>query len=479
MNPYLRVNVEVDQPGRGVRSVDIVSAVLRAAKRQPQSAGFRLPPVRILAHQLGVSKNTVAAAYDELVARGTVESTPRRGIFLCGASRPSDAPRAPIPPNPKLLSPSMDAQVSAARPGVDLSRVFIDPALLPRDKLAVCFRSVLRLPGIHTFYDAQGYLPLRQAIAERVRRRGIPARAEHVIITTGSQQALDIACRALVDKSIATENPAYALGKRLFEMNALRVTGLAFNPFQGIDLPAWSRQLRTAKPSLLYLTTNFQNPTGYSLSTEESSRILALANELPMGILEDDWGSDMLPFSEYRPPLRALGGSNVLYMNSFTKKLLPAIRIGYLLANDQTVGALVEAKRVSTLGNPTLMEAALSEFLDRGYYDVHLKRLQESLDQRYQLCLKLLRQHMPDGVQWTTPGGGPLLWVQLPSQVDVTSLQRRLKPQRISISSSSSSFFGPPHLHGFKLGYAFPTPKELGDSIPKLARAIRAEMELG
>jgi 2-aminoadipate transaminase len=318
---------------------------------------------------------------------------------------------------------------------------------------------------------------LRQLIAERLRRRGIPAFAEHLIITTGSQQALDIVCRALSEKSIATENPAYALAKRLFEMNGVTVTGLSFDPFRGIDVDAWSRQLREARPSLLYLTTSFHNPTGYSHTTEDLEAILRIAPDIPMGILEDDWGSDMLSYSEYRPSLRALGGPHVLYMNSFTKKLLPAMRVGYLLANEQTVAALVEAKRVSTLAGPMLMEVSLFEFLDRGYYDTHLERLQSALDGRYRLCIDLLRRTMPEGVAWTTPGGGPLLWVELPKTVDLERLGERLAAERIHIDTSRASFFGAPHLHGFKLGYAYPKPGQLESAIPRLAQAIARELE--
>lgn len=478
MEPYLRLNVNPhgDRPGRPAGAKDIVAAIVMAARGRPANPGLRLPPVRVLAHQLGISKNTVAAAYAEVAARGVVEGRRRQGVYLRGAAATSRAAPRYEPASPRLQAARLPADPRARPDILSLSRVFVDPQLLPRKRLTECIRSVLRTPGIHTFYDRQGYPPLRQLVAERLRRRGIPARAEHVIITTGSQQALDIVCRALAEKRIATENPAYSLAKRLFEMNGLTVTGLSFDPFRGVDVDAWSRQLRKARPGLLYLTTNFHNPTGYSHTTEELDAILRIAADLAMGILEDDWGSEMLSYSEYRPPLRALGGPHVLYMNSFTKKLLPSMRVGYLLANEQSVAALVEAKAVSTLGSPTLMEVSLFEFLDRGYYDTHLEQLQAALDARYRLCIDLLRRTMPEGVSWTTPGGGPLLWVELPRAVDLSRLGERLAAERIHIDTSRESFFGVPHLHGFKLGYAYPTPEQLERGIPILAQAIAREL---
>ena len=323
-------------------------------------------------------------------------------------------------------------------------------------------------------YDSQGFRSLREIIATRLKKRGISASAEDLIITTGSQQALDVATRCLKNRSIATENPAYGLGKALFEMNQMVVVGLPLDPFKGIDLKKWESLLSKSRPSALYITTNFHNPTGFSYSSSELNGIIQLAQKYKFGIIEDDWGSDMLPFTEYRPPLRTLAGDNVLYMNSFTKKLLPSLRIGYLLGNSQNRESLLMSKRVASIANPTIIEAALFEFLDRGYYDTHLKNLQHQLNLRYQNCLGSLKSLMPNGIQWTEPGGGPVLWLELPKQIDLNILSNTCREKGVLLDQRVQDwFFGEPHLHGIKIGFAQETERRMTQGLEILAQEIR------
>lgn len=476
-NAWVSLDIMTERPGGKARMADIVASYAQAIGAGRVPAGARLPPVRALEVRYGISKNTVQAAYDELCARGLCESRAREGVFV---ARPlpatAIATAAPdsqaTPPAPQLRpAPAMSSWPDTSCTW--LSAVFIDPELLPRERLAECFRSVLAAP-LRPFYDAQGHRGLREVIAHRLGRRAIDASPDQIIVTAGSQQAIDLVARANLARTVALETPVYASAKLLFEGLDYRVTPLPIDPFGPLDRALWEARLRRDRPSLAYLITSYHNPTGRSYDSDELAFILDLARELGFGLFEDDWGSDMLSLSAYRPTLRALGGPNVLYCDSFTKKLLPSLRTGYLVAPPELMPALVAAKRVATLGQASLIEAALCEFLERGYYDTHLARMQTELEARYLHALETLRALFPEpDVRFGTPGGGPTIWLELPRTIDLGAVRARTREKKVVIEDATSHFTGTPHLHGFRIGYAFLPPERLAAGLEVVADAVR------
>jgi DNA-binding transcriptional MocR family regulator len=471
------VGLHVSSGARRATAADIVASVQREIASGALPAGARLPPVRALEKQLGLSKNTAQAAYDELVACGLVEAREREGVFVLGSPRAAAAAPVLEAPLPELVPPPLALPAPASRGQTQLSTVFIDPDLLPTARIAECARAVLRR-GMPSQYEPQGYLPLRAAIAERLCARGLDVHRDEVVITTGSQQSLDVVARALATRRIAVESPVYGYAKLLFESLGHDLIGLPIDPFRaggGIDLALWEQRLAARPaPGLAYLISAFHNPTGYSYSSAELRGVLELCQRHGVAILEDDWGSDMLSGGEYRPMLRMLGGDHVLYVNSFTKKLLPSLRVGFIAAARELVPALVAMKRLSTLGNPWITEAVVAELLERGLYDAHLLSLQRALDARYSACLAALDDLMPDGVRWTRPGGGPTLWLEVPRSIDLPALQDHLARRGVAAGSASVAFLGEPHLHGFRIAYAYLSERELAAALTLVADGIRA-----
>lgn len=498
MPPPLRLSLGGDSPARPRDPSSLASQL--APQLAAAAPGARLPTTRSLALQLGCSPTTVATAYQLLADAALISRSGRdgRGFAVAaaddrgGAAADDDAdradrPRRDGPPPPELLPVFPANRPARGTPGyLTLSSAFLDPRLLPRAELAACLRRALRSPGLATYADAQGYLPLRQLIAQRLRRAGIAAVPEHLLLTIGSQHALDLVVGSLVTRRVATEDPSYLAARALLQRRGLAITPLPVEPFGAelgspfgcFDPARWRRLLAADRPALAYLTSSFQNPTGASYTSRELHQILEWSRELGFGILEDDWAEGMLPHGARKPTLRGLGGASVLYMNAFTKKTLPSLRVGYVAGDERTIPSLLQAKKLSINGSPALLEEALCDLLAGGHYDAYLQRAQREVAARYRHCLSALRALMPRSARWTLPGGGPLLWLELPRHVDLEALIVELAERKVLVSSQRAAFAAAsrdarPHLHGLSLGYAFPDRDEMTRALEILADCLR------
>ena len=353
--------------------------------------------------------------------------------------------------------------------GIRLSTVLVDPALLPKAEIEACARRVIER-GLDALPEPQGARALREAIAAQLAKGRIIAAPDEVIVTTGSQQAIDLVARALEVRRVATESPVYGHARMLFEAAGVAVTALPLDPFDGPDLDLWAARVAEARPGLLYLQSRFQNPTGRTYTRAELERVLAIAEASGAGILDDDWAADMLPHGAAHPTLRALGGASVLYAGSFTKKLFPALRVGFLVAPAALVASLVGQKRLSSLSGVHLAEAIVAEYMQSGGYDAHLARLQPELAARRDACVAALRRAMPAGARFVEPAGGPTLFLEVPPGTDLAALRARLAARGVHVEDPSpAEHGGGPRLRGFRVSYAFCPPADLERAIAIVA----------
>ena len=360
---------------------------------------------------------------------------------------------------------------------LQLGSVFIGSELLPIKQVQKCMERLLKKSGLQYMYDAQGFRPLRQSIASRLQKDGISADPDWILMTTGSQNALDICSRSFHWKSVAMENPGYGGAKHLFELNGLKTIGLHLDPFVGPNFKQWRKALLSSKANAIYLTPHFHNPTGYSYKDDEIQKLLQLCEEFSLEIIEDDWASDMRKSVSTKRSLRAQVGSSILYINSFTKKLLPSLRLGYVLANEEKMSSILRVKQLTTLGNPALIERVLFEFLESGDYDKHLRHLQKQMQLRYHHCQEMLQELMPLDVRWTQPSGGPILWLELPPSVSLSRLHEQLEKRNVFLDRRTPEwFFGRPHIHGIKIGYGYYPEEVMQKGLEILAEEIERQL---
>jgi 2-aminoadipate transaminase len=456
----------------------------------------RLPPTRSLAEELEVSRVTVVNAYAELAAEGWVQAHVGRGTFVSDRRRHVDRAWAdgPFTWHTTLLRPP---GVSASSMLADMLHLSQQPDLIsfamgapaseffPVRDFRQALNVVLRRDGAEAlqYAEASGHKPLQTAIAGVVRARGIKASPGEVLITSGSQQGLDLAARVLTQpgQCVVTESPTYLGALDAFQSHGVRIVGVPLDE-EGLRMDLLERALSRHHPRLIYTIPTFHNPTGITMSERRRERLLALAGQYHVPILEDGVGSELRYEGTAPLSLRALDRrGRVVYLNSFSKILLPGIRVGYVLASGRIQERLVAAKQSADLFTSSLMQRALAEYLGAGHLDHHLARVRQTYRTRRDAMLEGLARYMPAGAHWSTPRGGLCLWVRLSS--GVSTVQLYLTAIDCGVAFAVGSVFFP--LEGvesdgsssrcLRLNFAAHGPELIKEGLRRLGKALREE----
>jgi len=422
--------------------------------------GTRLPSIRALAVQLGVNRNTVAHAFRELAEKGYVETRFGGGSI---ATRPAPAlPPERHPPAQAVAAPltardweqrfarHVGAYLSAASPPlfpagrtrpINLFQMRPDSGLFPLERFRRCLNTVLRRGGrrLLDYGSPAGYLPLREQIARRLRQANVGADPSQVLIVTGSQQGIDLLARAFVDPGdrVVVESPMYSIALKMLTVNGARLHPSLVGP-QGIDTKALEQLGPQAPPKLFYAVPNFQNPTTHSYSLEEKAELLRHAYRLDSVVIEDASDTELHGEPNQWPALASLDTSGrVIHLNTFSKTLAPAMRVGYLAAPAHLVRRLAELKEMTDLSQSLILQAAIAEFMERGYFDEHVAHLREAYRTRMERVLQMLEATLPAEAPFTRPDGGLCVWVDLPSHLDPQRLFEHLRGRGVLVSPGS------------------------------------------
>jgi GntR family transcriptional regulator/MocR family aminotransferase len=396
---------------------------------------YRLPPTRHLATELATHRNTVVHAYAALESAGFVSSEVGRGTFVAARSegraheRPSEPPAGAAGggmPWSSLLSrgavvePLRRAERigrrTVGKDAINLTRMSPSADLLPHELLRRCTDHVLRTKrsAALSYAPAEGLSQLRGLIAEDLARQGVPAKADDIVVTTGSQQALDVLARALVNPGdpFLVDSTTYGGAINLLSLAGARLVPIPSDD-EGPDPTALARFSRAGAKGL-YLMPNAHNPTGAVISAERRAAIVRWSRDAGVPIIEDDYGADLVLSDDPAPPaLRAMDG-DVLHVGTFSKRLIPGLRVGFVVCPPALRPTVVALKGAMDLGTSALVQYALAEFLERGYLRAHLNRTLPEYRARRDALQRGLAAHLPRGLRWREPGRGLVLWLPLP-----------------------------------------------------------------
>jgi GntR family transcriptional regulator/MocR family aminotransferase len=452
----------------------------------------RLPPTRDLALELEVHRNTVVRAYEELEASGFVNSTVGRGTFVAQLSPDMVRDQAAKLSNVSAINwRSLASRAALAEPlsrverlappsadVIHLSRLQPSADLLPHELMRRSIDHVLKHAGAKTlaYSPPEGLPRLRQLISEDLGREGVPAAMEDIVITTGSQQALDVLARSLINpgEPFLIDASTYTGAVNLLSVVGAKLISVPVDD-DGPDLASLSRLERSGAKGY-YLMPNCHNPTGASISRDRREALVDWSLRSGIPLIEDDYGEGLSLDDEPSPPALRAFTPDVIYMGTFSKKLIPALRIGFLVCPKPLRSLLVPLKHAMDLGTSSLLQHALAEFLDRGYLRAHIKKTVPEYRKRRDALEGALRKYMPRGIEWRHPTNGVVLWLRFPPSLDPLRLYEEGLRAGVVVSPTTLNTADGRPVSGVRLTFCSEPPDRLIEGAKRLGRALHTMM---
>lgn len=410
------------------RYAEELDALIRSGELR---AGARLPSVREASRQRRISPSTVFEAYYLLQARGLIESRPRSGFFVRADASLHAPPRAATPRTRAVAVSDLVFEVLDAtrRAGlVPFGSAFPGAELFPLRALARALSgSMGQLEPSRIVEDLPpGHERLRHQIALRYGLSGTQVAPEEIVITNGAMEALTLSLQSVTSPgdAVAVESPAFYAALQALERLRLKAIEIPCDPQRGLDLAALADALRRNDVKACWFMPTFQNPTGSSLDEAGRRQLMHLLEEHDVPLIEDDVYAELYYGPHPPPPVKALDRrGQVMHCGSFSKCLAPGYRVGWVAAG-RHAEAITRAKTMTTLSTAVPSQHAISQYLDSGGYERHLRKLRRTLARQYDLAARLAARYFPPGTRLGVPAGGYFLWVQFPRGVDTLQMQR-------------------------------------------------------
>lgn len=444
--------------------------------------GSRLPGVRRLSQQFGVSISTVVQAQRQLENLGLIEARPRSGYYI--RLRPWLKPELPAPSQPSLKPSPVTGQElvlqlaqATSRAGfVQLGAAVPDESFMPMRAFQRSLAKTVRHYGKRAANYAfpPGLPELQQQLARRMHLCGSPVAANRILITNGCQEALSLALQTVAGAGdiIAIESPTFYGLLQVIESLGMKALEIPTDPQEGISLPALELALTQWSVKACVLIPNFSNPLGSLMPVERKQQLVALAHRHNLMLIEDDIYGD-LGFNGARPPnLLSVepdpANGNVIYCSSFSKTVAQGLRIGWMVLPERFFRRAEYLKYVTNLAAPTLPQLALADFLAHGGYERYLRQVQTRYARQVDLFSHTISQHFPAGTRVTQPKGGFVLWVELAEGTDTLRMTQDLLKQGISIAPGQIFSATQKYRNCIRLSCAQPWTEQVEQAVAKV-----------
>lgn len=366
------------------------------------------------------------------------------------------------------------------------------PDVFPVQRFEEACRKVLSERGSQAlqYGTTEGYQPLRDMIAHNMSRYGIVASADNVLITSGSQQALDLIGKLLINRGdrILVEAPTYLGALQAFNVYGAQYVSVPVDD-DGLITEHLDASLRTG-PKFMYVLPNFQNPAGVTLSEGRRHQLILLADKYGIPIIEDDPYGQLRYEGDHIAPLVVLDRENlrrdngftlgnVIYLSTFSKTLAPGIRLAWIVAPEDVIVKLVQLKQAADLHTSTFNQYVAYEVAKDGFLDQHVKLIRQVYRERRDAMLQALHEYFPHEVTWTHPKGGLFLWVTMPQGTDSNVLFQAALAEEVAFVPGDAFYAPNGHNEGgrhMRLNFSHSQPEQIREGIRRLSVAVKMQL---
>jgi DNA-binding transcriptional MocR family regulator len=441
--------VETEPATAGTLIGHVIATVKQRIAGRTLTPGAQLPSIRALAQTMKVSKSTIVEAYERLAAEGIIRSRPGAGFYVAGNLAPLSladiGPKLDRAIDPFWISrQSLDSGDAVLKPGCG----WLPSSWMPEEALRRSLRTLARAPGATlTEYGTSLGLPaLRQLLARRMSERGMEASPEQIILMESGTQAIDLLCRFLIEPgdTVLVDDPGYFNFHALLRAHRANVIGVPYTP-TGPDVELFAQAVSEHRPRLYITNSAIHNPTGATLSPVTAHRVLKLADQAGMTIVEDDIFADFERTPA--PRLAAFDGMNrVVHISSFSKTLSASVRCGYIAAPREWIDRLIDLKIATTFGGARLSSELVLTLLKDGSYRKHMESVRSRLSKAMGATIARLK---PMGLKpLIAEPSGIFLWCRVPDGIDATAVAHRALANHVvlapgnafSVSQTASNF---------------------------------------
>jgi len=363
---------------------------------------------------------------------------------------------------------------------------FPNPETFPAELIRDIVCDVLEKDGAQAlqYGITEGYAPLREAVAERMRKKGIGAQKENILIVSGSQQAIDLTGKVFIDPkdTIVVSAPTYLAALTSWTVMQANFESIPIDD-NNMRMDVFEERMkklvrRPSPPKIVYVLPNFQNPAGVTMPEKSRRRLVDLASDYDFIILEDDPYGELRYVGKDIKPVKSWDDEGrVIYMSTFSKILAPGLRIGWVVAHPDILQKLIIAKQSADVSANVLGQRIAHEYIVKGHIDPQIEKIKKIYSRKMDTMLAGMAEFMPDELRWTKPEGGMFLWVSLPDWMDSSDLLKKALKKRVAFVTGRAFFADPKEGNtSLRLNFTHPSDEMITEGLRRLGSVINQEL---